>query len=250
MGINRIKSWLTGRSCCLVLAVRTCISISGWVSAMLDSRGDLALPYFWRVWRGMNEGFALLQHRILFLGGEVTKETANRLIAQLLLLDADDPAKPIDLYVNSPGGSVVDGVAIIDAMRCIRAPVGTTCIGQAASMGAWILAAGAPGRRYLSPNAEVMIHQVGSSFGGRAADIEVFAQHTLRLQASLVAMLAEWTGQSPERIRTDMARDCFMTAEEARDYGLADLVLEPCVQSGPAGRADDGTLSDSQVDAS
>jgi ATP-dependent Clp protease protease subunit len=182
----------------------------------------------------MSEGLALLQHRILFLGGEVNTDTANRIIAQLLLLDADDPDRPIDLYVNSPGGSVVDGLAIIDAMRCIRAPVGTTCIGRAASMGAWILAAGAPGRRSLSPNAEVMIHQVSSGFEGKASDIEVHAQHTLGLQTRMVNMLAEWTGQPPERIRADMARDCYMSAEEARDYGLVDEVLVPCVSGGPA----------------
>lgn len=181
----------------------------------------------------MNEALSLLQHRILFLGGEVTNDAANRIIAQLLLLDADDPERAIDLYINSPGGSVVDGVAIIDAMRCIRAPVGTTCIGQAASMGAWILAAGAPGRRCATPNAEVMIHQVSTGFGGKASDIEVYAEHTLGLQRRLVDMLAAWTGQPPERIRADMARDCFMTAEEARAYGLVDQVLVPCVPAAP-----------------
>lgn len=187
----------------------------------------------------MNEGLALLQRRILFLSGEVSADTANRLIAQLLLLDADDHAAPIDLYINSPGGSVTDGVAVVDAMRCIQAPVSTICVGLAASMAAWILAAGAPGRRFVSPNAEVMIHQVATSFGGQAADIEVYAQRTLRLQSRLVEMLAEWTGQRPERIRGDMARDYFMSASEACAYGLADQVLVPFAAGSELARGDE-----------
>ena len=178
----------------------------------------------------MNETVGLLQHRILFLGGVITSDTANKIIAQLLLLEAEDRNGPIDLYVNSPGGSVVDGLAIIDAIRCIRAPVSTTCIGQAASMGAWILAAGTPGMRYLTPNAEVMIHQLSSSFEGKAADIEVLAQRTLRLQGRLVEMLAAWTGQPPQRVREDMSRDRFMSADEACSYGLADQVVEPFLE--------------------
>ena len=169
----------------------------------------------------------LVQHRIVFLAEPVNPESANRLIAQLLRLDADSHDRPIDLYVNCPGGSVSDGIAIIDAMHCIQAPVGTTCIGQAASMAAWILAAGTPGRRCATPNAEVMIHQVAGGFSGSAADVQVHTRHMLRLQQRLVDMLAAWTGQTPDRITQDMERDFFMTAHEAMAYHLIDEVLEP-----------------------
>lgn len=170
---------------------------------------------------------ALLRHRILFLSEPITAEVANRLIAQLLLLDADDPKTPIDLYINSPGGSIPDGLALIDAMQCIQAPVSTICVGQAASMAAWVLAAGTRGRRFATPNAEVMIHQVAASFAGQAGDIRVYTERLLRIQERLVRMLARWTGQSPERISRDMEHEFFMTAEEARAYGIVDAILEP-----------------------
>ena len=133
---------------------------------------------------------ALLRDRILLLSEPITAETANRLVAMLLLLDADSHSEQIDLYINSPGGSVTDGLAIIDAMRCIQASVSTTCIGQAASMAAWILAAGAKGQRFASPNAEIMIHQVFSGFAGNTSDIQVLSRRMLRLQERLIEILA------------------------------------------------------------
>lgn len=169
----------------------------------------------------------LVQHRIVFLAEPVTSETANRLIAQLLLLDTDSHTEPIDLYINSPGGSVSDGIAIVDAIHCIQAPIGTTCIGRAASMAAWVLAAGTPGKRVATPNAEVMIHQVAGGFSGSTSDVQVQTRHMLRLQQRLVEMLAKWTGQSTDRIAADMERDFYMTADEARAYGLVDQVLPP-----------------------
>lgn len=179
----------------------------------------------------MGQGYwgmeALWRHRILFLSESVTAEVANRLIAGLLLLDADDHKTPIDLYINSPGGSVPDGLAIIDAMQCIQAPVSTICIGRAASVATWILAAGTRGRRFATPNAEVMIHQVAAGFAGPVSDMRIYTEWVLRLQERLVEMLSRWTGQPPERIAKDMEREFFMTAEEARDYGIVDAILEP-----------------------
>ena len=175
----------------------------------------------------MREMDQLLRHRILFLYEPVSEHAANRLVAQLLLLEAEDHEKPIDLYINSPGGSVSDGLAIIDTMRCIRAPVGTICVGQASSMAAILLAAGTPGARRATPNAEVMIHQVRGGAIGVSADVQVHAEHMARQQAELVRLLAGWTGQTVERLRADMERDCFLSAEEARDYGIIDNILEP-----------------------
>ncbi|MFA4029506.1 MAG: hypothetical protein GDYSWBUE_000533 [Candidatus Fervidibacterota bacterium] len=173
------------------------------------------------------EASALLSHRILFLSEPITAEVANRLIAELLLLDADNHEAQIDLYINSPGGSVLDGLAIIDTMQCIQAPVSTICVGQAASMAAWILAAGTKGRRFATPNAEVMIHQVAAAFAGQTSDIRIYTQRMVRLQERLVQMLAEWTGQPIERIQKDMEHEFFMTAEEAKAYGIVDAILEP-----------------------
>lgn len=173
------------------------------------------------------ESAALLQNRILLLSEQVTAETSNRLISELLLLDAADHSSRIDLYINSPGGVVSDGLAIIDAIRCIQAPVSTVCIGQAASMAAWILAAGARGQRYASPNAEVMIHQVAAGFSGPAAHIKVMAERTMRLQRRLIELLAEFTGQTLQRIEEDLERDCFLAADQALAYGMIDAILEP-----------------------
>jgi len=173
------------------------------------------------------ERAALLQHRILFLAGEVTAESANRLVADLLLLDADDHQRSIDLYVNSPGGNVLDGMAVIDTMHCIQAPVSTVCVGQAASMGAWLVAAGERGKRFGTPNAEMMIHQIAWGMAGHTEDIRVRTEQMVRLQEKMVHLLAGWTGQSAERIRQDMNRDFFMTATAAREYGLIDEVLLP-----------------------
>ena len=169
----------------------------------------------------------LLAHRILFLSEEITTERANALVASLLLLDADDPSRQIDLYINSPGGSVRDGLAIIDAMHCIQAPVSTICIGTAASMAAWVLAAGESGLRYATPHAEVMIHQVIGGYRGSADDVRIYADRILRDQRTMVEELSHYTGQTIERIQQDIIRDCFMTAEEAKDYGLIDQIIAP-----------------------
>lgn len=173
----------------------------------------------------------LLSHRILFLGEPITSEVVNRITADLLLLDADNHESRIDLYINCPGGSVLDGLAIIDTIQCIRAPVSTICVGQAASMAAWILAAGKKGERYATPNAEIMIHQVAAAFAGQTSDIRLYTQRMLRLQDRLVQMLAKWTGQPARRIAKDMEREFFMSAEEAVNYGIVDAILEPYTSS-------------------
>lgn len=169
----------------------------------------------------------LLKHRILTLSEEVNTATANRLIAQLLLLDADNHQVQIDLYINSPGGSVLDGLAIIDAMQCIQAPISTICIGQASSMAAWILAAGARGLRLATPNAEIMIHQASAGFRGYTAAMRVFTERMIRLQDRLVGMLSVWTGQPPDKIRDDMETEFYMSSQQARDYGIIDRIIEP-----------------------
>ena len=169
----------------------------------------------------------LSTHRILFLGEEITSGVANRIIEQLLLLDAVDHHAQIDLYINSPGGSVNDGLAIIDTMRCIQAPVSTICVGKAFSMAAWILAAGKSGSRYATPNAQMMIHQIHGGIRGETADIEVHYKQIKQQQAQLIAMLAEWSGQRKTKIHEDIQRYFFLTAKEAKEYGLIDNVLEP-----------------------
>ena len=169
----------------------------------------------------------LLQHRILFLSEEISRETACRIIPELLLLDADNHELPIDLYINSGGGSITAGLAIIDTMQCIQAPVSTICIGMAASMAAMILAAGTPGQRHASPNAEVMIHQSSGGFQGQTSTIRIYAQRMQRQEEQLVDLLARWTGQKKARITADIQNDYFMTAIEAREYGIVDTILEP-----------------------
>lgn len=180
----------------------------------------------------------LLNYRILFLSEPVTAAVANRLIAELLLLDAVNHEAPIDLYINSPGGNVLDGLAIIDTMQCIQAPVSTICVGQAASMAAWILAAGTKGLRFATPNAEVMIHQVAAAFSGEISDIRIHTQRVTQLQERLVRMLSEWTGRAVEQIQRDLEREFFITGEEAKDYGIVDAILEPFVKSGSAPNSD------------
>jgi ATP-dependent Clp protease protease subunit len=169
----------------------------------------------------------LLKHRIVRLGADINKQTSDRLISELLLLDADDHKAQIDLYINSPGGSIIDGLAIIDAMLCIEAPVSTVCIGQAASMAAWILAAGAKGQRCATPSAEVMIHQASGGYSGQASSLQIYTDRILRLQSRLVEMFSGWTGQTAERIRQDMNNDFFMSSEEAQKYGIIDTILQP-----------------------
>jgi len=167
----------------------------------------------------------LLKDRIIFLGDEVNNVTANAVIAQLLFLEADDPDKDIFLYINSPGGVITAGMAIYDTMNYIKCDVSTICVGMAASMGAFLLAAGAKGKRFALPNSEIMIHQPLGGASGQATDIAIHAKHILEIKEKLNRILAEKTGQSLEQIMEDTERDNFMTAEEAKEYGLVDEVI-------------------------
>ena len=167
----------------------------------------------------------LLKDRIILLGDEVNNMTANAIIAQLLFLEAEDPEKDIYLYINSPGGSVTAGLAIYDTMNYIKPDVSTVCLGMAASMGAFLLAAGAKGKRFALPNSEIMIHQPMGGASGQATDIAIHAEHILRIKDNLNRILAERTGQPLEKIKADTERDNFMTAEEAKAYGLVDEVM-------------------------
>ncbi|CAM3767218.1 ATP-dependent Clp endopeptidase proteolytic subunit ClpP [Cohnella lubricantis] len=168
----------------------------------------------------------LLKDRIIFLGTGVNDVVANSIIAQMLFLAADDPEKDISLYINSPGGSITAGMAIYDTMQFIKPDVSTICVGMAASMGAFLLAAGAKGKRYALPNSEVMIHQPLGGAEGQASDIEIRARRILKLRDKLNLILSERTGQPLEKIEKDTDRDNFMDAEEARAYGLVDKVIE------------------------
>jgi ATP-dependent Clp protease protease subunit len=168
----------------------------------------------------------LLKDRIIFLGTPVNDVVANSIIAQLLFLAADDPEKDISLYINSPGGSITSGMAIYDTMQFIKPDVSTICVGMAASMGAFLLAAGAKGKRFSLPNGEVMIHQPLGGAEGQASDIEIRAKRILKLRDKLNGILSERTGQPLERIEKDTDRDYFMSAAEAREYGLVDKVIE------------------------
>jgi ATP-dependent Clp protease protease subunit len=167
----------------------------------------------------------LLKDRIVFLGTPINDEVANIVVAQLLYLESDDPEKEVMIYINSPGGGVNAGLAIYDTMRYVRCPVATVCVGQAASMGAMLLAAGDKGRRMALPNSRVLIHQPLGGVQGQASDIEIHAKEILRLKDRLTAILVEHTGQDPERVKHDSDRDFIMTAEEAREYGLVDEVF-------------------------
>ena len=166
----------------------------------------------------------LLRDRVIFLGNEIHDEVANVIVAQLLFLEADDPDKDIHLYINSPGGSITAGLAIYDTMQFIRSEVHTTCIGQAASMGAWLLAAGAPGKRSALANSRIMIHQPMGGARGQASDINIQAQEIIKLRDSMNEILASHTGQEVSRIAADTERDYYMSADEARDYGIVDVV--------------------------
>ncbi|WP_138495361.1 ATP-dependent Clp endopeptidase proteolytic subunit ClpP [Paenibacillus pinistramenti] len=168
----------------------------------------------------------LLKDRIIFLGSQVNDVVANSIIAQMLFLDAEEPGKDIHLYINSPGGSITAGMAIYDTMQFIKSDVSTICVGMAASMGAFLLNAGAKGKRYALPNSEVMIHQPLGGAEGQATDIEIRARRILKMRDTLNKILAERTGQPLERIEKDTDRDYFMTAAEAKEYGLIDKVIE------------------------
>ena len=167
----------------------------------------------------------LLKERIIFLGEEVTDVSASIVVAQLLFLEADDPNKDIQLYINSPGGSVTAGLAIYDTMQYIKCDVSTVCIGMAASMGAFLLSGGAKGKRFALPNAEIMIHQPSGGAQGQATEISIAAEHILRTRQKLNEIMAANTGQPLETIKADTERDNFMSAEEAKAYGLIDEVI-------------------------
>ena len=168
----------------------------------------------------------LLKDRVIFLVGEVNDQTANLVVAQLLFLESENPDKEISLYINSPGGSVTAGMAIYDTMQFIKPQVSTMCLGFAASMGAFLLAAGEKGKRYSLPNSKIMIHQVLGGARGQATDIEIHARDIIRTKEQMNRILADRTGQPYEKVKADTERDYFMTAPEAHEYGLVDTVVE------------------------
>lgn len=180
------------------------------------SRGERAYDIYSR----------LLKERLIFLVGPVDDNTANVIVAQMLFLESENPDKDINLYINSPGGSVSAGLAIYDTMQFIKADVSTMCVGQASSMGAFLLAAGAKGKRYCLPNSRVMIHQPLGGYQGQASDIDIHAREILKIREQLNEMLAKHTGQTIKTIAKDTERDNFMSAEEAKSYGLIDAVLD------------------------
>jgi len=169
----------------------------------------------------------LLKDRIIFLSGEIDDYTANLVVAQMLFLEMEDPDKEINLYINSPGGSVTAGMAIYDTMQYLRCPVATLCIGMAASMGAFLLTAGAKGMRRILPNAEVMIHQPLGGASGQATDVAIRAEWLVKTKEKMIRMKAEMTGQPEEVIRRDLERDHFMSAQEALEYGIIDEIFDP-----------------------
>jgi len=173
----------------------------------------------------------LLKERIIFLGEPIEDHVANLVIAQLLFLESEDQEKDIMLYINSPGGIVTSGLAIYDTMQYLKAPVSTICIGQAASMGAVLLAAGTKGKRYALPNSRIMLHQGSGGFRGNTPDVEIQVKEMLHLTDRLMRILAEHTGQEFEKVKKDADRDYFMGAEEAKAYGVIDAVFEPTGES-------------------
>lgn len=167
----------------------------------------------------------LLKERIIFLSDEVNDVTASLIVAQLLFLESEDPDKDIYLYINSPGGSITSGMAIYDTMNYIKPEVSTICVGMAASMGAFLLAAGQKGKRYALPNSEIMIHQPLGGFKGQATDIDIHAKRILKIKETLNEILSERTGKPLDEIKQDVERDYFMSADEAKEYGLVDEVI-------------------------
>jgi len=168
----------------------------------------------------------LLNERIIFLGTPVDDQIANLIVAQLLHLESEDPDKDIQIYINSPGGSVYAGLAIYDTMQFVKPDIQTTCVGIAMSMGAVILAGGAAGKRFALPNSKILIHQVSGGFQGQATDIEIAARETIALKRRLEEIISQHSGQELEKVSRDMERDYFMTANEALEYGLIDRVIE------------------------
>jgi len=179
------------------------------------SRGERSYDIFSR----------LLNDRIIILSEEVNSTTASLIVAQMLYLEAQDPDKDIQFYINSPGGSVTDGMAIYDTMQFIKCDVSTICVGMAASMGAFLLSSGAKGKRIALPNAEVMIHQPSAGTQGKVTDMEIDVEHFLKIKQRMNRILSENTGKTPEQVKADSERDNWMTAEEAREYGLVDKVI-------------------------
>ena len=192
-----------------------------------SSRGEKSYDVFSR----------LLMDRIVFLGAPINDDVANVVIAQLLFLDADNPERDIFLYLNSPGGIISSGMAIYDTMQFLHAPVNTICMGMAASMGSFLLASGSPGKRRALPHARIMIHQPSAGYQGTAADIEIQAKEVIYLRDQLNHLFAEHTGQSIQKIEKDIDRDRFMSAEQAKEYGLIDdvIVRMPGVGNGKSG---------------
>ncbi len=191
--------------------------ILGFIPTVIEQsgRGERAFDIYSR----------MLRERVVFLVGEVNDISANAVVAQLLFLESENPDKDIALYINSPGGSVTAGMSIYDTMQFIKPDVSTLCLGQAASMGAFLLNAGAAGKRFALPNSRIMIHQPLGGFQGQASDIEIRAKEILRLKADLNTIMAKHSGQSVEKITEDTDRDNFFSAEEAQKYGLIDKVL-------------------------
>ena len=169
----------------------------------------------------------LLKDRVVFLRGEVNEQLANSIVAQLLFLEMEDPDAEISMYINSPGGSVTDGMAIFDTMRYIKPKIRTVCLGMAASMGAFLLMAGEPGMRYALPNSEVMIHQPSGGASGQATDVEIRAKWLMRTKDKMIRMMSEMTEQPEDKVRQDCERDYFMTAEEALEYHIIDQIYYP-----------------------
>jgi ATP-dependent Clp protease protease subunit len=180
-----------------------------------DGRGERAFDIYSR----------LLKDRVIFLGTPITDDVANVIIAQMLFLEAEDPDKDISFYINSPGGVVTSGLAIYDTMQYIKPSVSTICIGQASSMGAVLLTAGAKGKRYSLPHARILIHQVMGGFEGQASDIDIHAREILRVKEELNQILSRHTGQPIERVTADSDRDFFMTGDQAKEYGVVDEIM-------------------------
>ncbi len=191
---------------------------------------DVLIPYVVERTAGGERSFdlysRLLEDRIVFLSGEIDDATANTVVAQLIYLEGKDPTKDVSLYINSPGGSVSAGMAIYDTMNYIRCDVSTICVGLAASMGAFLLAAGTKGKRYALKNSEIMIHQPLGGAQGQASDIRIQADHIQRIKERMTKILAENTDKSYEQIARDTDRDNYLTADEAKEYGLIDMVYE------------------------
>ena len=194
------------------------VEASGLVPMVVEqsSRGERAYDIYSR----------LLKERVIFLVGQVEDHMANLIVAQMLFLESENPDKDIHLYINSPGGSVTAGMAIYDTMQFIKPDISTMCIGQAASMGAFLLAAGSEGKRYCLPNSRSMIHQPSGGAQGQATDIHIQSQEILKIKLRLNTLMAKHTGQSLEQVTADTERDNFMSAEESKDYGIVDEVLD------------------------